>query len=284
MKKSLNEEILQLDKELKEIKKQLYIDMITEGVDDPGILKCVFMAGGPGSGKSYIAKEIFGVGKKTLASVSSGGLKIVNSDSAFEAALAKNGINPKDLGKIDQQSDLWNTIAGETNPNSIRNQAKNITKQQQAFYEAGRLGMIIDGTGDELSKIKKKKEHAESLGYDCYMVFVNTSLQIAQERNKTRDRTLPESLVSEIWKACQNNLGGFQSLFKGNFVIVDNTEYKKYQAKFKNKKAGVDEFVDTNISQDIQKSIDGFLRKPLQNSIGKKWVQNARALKKANII
>jgi len=179
MKKSLNEEILQLDKELKEIKKQLYIDMITEGVDDPGILKCVFMAGGPGSGKSYIAKEIFGVGKKTLASVSSGGLKIVNSDSAFEAALAKNGINPKDLGKIDQQSDLWNTIAGETNPNSIRNQAKNITKQQQAFYEAGRLGMIIDGTGDELSKIKKKKEHAESLGYDCYMVFVNTSLQIA---------------------------------------------------------------------------------------------------------
>jgi predicted kinase len=284
MKKSLNEEILQLDKQLKEIKKQLYIDMITEGVDDPGILKCVFMAGGPGSGKSYIAKEIFGVGKKTLASVSAGGLKIVNSDSAFEAALAKNGINPKDLGKIDQQSDLWNTIAGETNPNSIRNQAKNITKQQQAFYEAGRLGMIIDGTGDELSKIKKKKEHAESLGYDCYMVFVNTSLQIAQERNKTRDRTLPESLVSEIWKACQNNLGGFQSLFKGNFVIVDNTEYKKYQAKFKNKKAGVDEFVDTNISQDIQKSIDGFLRKPLQNSIGKKWVQNARALKKANII
>jgi predicted kinase len=284
MKKSLNEEILQLDKQLKEIKKQLYIDMITEGVDDPGILKCVFMAGGPGSGKSYIAKEIFGVGKKTLASVSTGGLKIVNSDSAFEAALAKNGINPKDLGKIDQQSDLWNTIAGETNPNSIRNQAKNITKQQQAFYEAGRLGMIIDGTGDELSKIKKKKEHAESLGYDCYMVFVNTSLQVAQERNKTRDRTLPESLVSEIWKACQNNLGGFQSLFKGNFVIVDNTEYKKYQAKFKNKKTGVEEFVDTNISQDIQKSIDGFLRKSLQNPIGKKWVQNARALKKANII
>ena len=35
MGKPLNEEILKLDKELKEIKKQLYIDMITEGVDDP---------------------------------------------------------------------------------------------------------------------------------------------------------------------------------------------------------------------------------------------------------
>ena len=59
MKKSLNEEILQLDKQLKEIKKQLYIDMITEGVDDPGILKCIFLAGGPGSGKSYTANKIF---------------------------------------------------------------------------------------------------------------------------------------------------------------------------------------------------------------------------------
>lgn len=284
MGKSLNEEILKLDKELKEIKKQLYIDMITEGVDDPGILKCVFMAGGPGSGKSYIAKEIFGVGKKTLAYVSSGGLKIVNSDTAFENLLQKNGVNKKDLDKWAKIPELWDVIAGETNPKSLRNWAKNITKKQQAFYEAGRLGMIIDGTGDELTKIKAKKEHAESLGYDCYMVFVNTSLQVAQERNKTRDRTLPNSLVSEIWKACQNNLGGFQSLFKGNFVIVDNTEYKKYQAKFKNKKAGVEEFVDTNISQDIQKSIDGFLRKPLQNPIGKQWIQNARALKKVNII
>ena len=284
MGKPLNEEILKLDKELKEIKKQLYIDMITEGVDDPAILKCVFMAGGPGSGKSYIAKEIFGVGKKTLASVSSGGLKIVNSDTAFENLLQKNGVNKKDLDKWAKIPELWDVIAGETNPKSLRNWAKNITKKQQAFYEAGRLGLIIDGTGDELTKIKAKKEHAESLGYDCYMVFVNTSLQVAQERNKTRDRTLPESLVSEIWKACQNNLGGFQSLFKGNFVIVDNTEYKKYQAKFKNKKTGVEEFVDTNISQDIQKSIDGFLRKPLQNPIGKKWVQNAKALKKANII
>ena len=64
--------------------KELINEILNEGVDDPGILKCVFMAGGPGSGKSYTAKELFGVGKKTLASVSSGGLKLVNSDTAFE--------------------------------------------------------------------------------------------------------------------------------------------------------------------------------------------------------
>ncbi len=32
--------------------KEIIMEILTEGVDDPGILKCVFMAGGPGSGKS----------------------------------------------------------------------------------------------------------------------------------------------------------------------------------------------------------------------------------------
>ena len=261
MSKLLSEELIQLETELKQLKKQLFVEMITEGVDDPGILKCIFLAGGPGSGKSFTANEIFGVGKGAFNSVSAGGLKIVNSDSAFENALKKNGISPKDLGKIDQNSDMWNSIAGEDNPNSIRNKAKSITKQQQAFYEAGRLGMIIDGTGDEVTKIKKKVEHAESLGYDCYMVFVNTSLEVAQARNKNRGRVLSDELVTSIWKACQENLGKFQTIFSGRFVIVDNTEYKP-------------------VSNSVQKQIDAFLRKPIYNQIGKKWIMGARLIKK----
>ena len=285
MSKLLTEELIQLERDLKRLKKELFIEMITEGVDDPGILKCVFLAGGPGSGKSYTAKEIFGVGKTAISSVSASGLKLVNSDTAFEKALKDNGINPKDLAKYeDENGKMWNFIAGEDNPNSIRNQAKKITKQQQAFYEAGRLGMIIDGTGDEVMKIKKKKEHAESLGYDCYMIFVNTSLEVAQERNASRDRTLSSELVEEIWKACQNNLGAFQSMFSGNFIIVDNTEYKKYQSKFRDRKSGEVKFVDTNIAQNIQKAIDSFLRKSIYNQIGKKWIQTAKMLKNANII
>jgi predicted kinase len=243
------------------------------------------LAGGPGSGKSYTAKEIFGVGKTAISSVSASGLKLVNSDTAFEKALKDNGINPKDLAKFeDENGKMWNFIAGEDNPNSIRNQAKKITKQQQAFYEAGRLGMIIDGTGDEVMKIKDKKKHAESLGYDCYMVFINTSLEVALERNRGRERTLSDERVTQIWKACQNNLGAFQSMFSGNFIIVDNTEYKKYQSKFKNKKTGEIKIVDTMIAQNIQKAIDSFLRKPLYNQIGKKWIQTARMLKNANLI
>lgn len=256
-------EVNQIKEELKLLKKEMFIQMITEGVDDPGILKCVFMAGGPGSGKSYTAKEVFGVGKELTASFSASGLKVVNSDNAFEKGLKDNGINPKDLGKIEKEDpELWDKITGN---DSIRSKAKKLTQTQQSFYEAGRLGMIIDGTGDDFGKMKHKVEHAKSLGYDCYMVFVNTSLEVALERNRKRDRTLSDELVTTIWKDCQNNLGKFQSLFSGNMVIVDNTVYKP-------------------INKAVQKAIDGFIRKPIYNQLGKKWIQTARALKKARLI
>ena len=257
-------------------------NILNEGVYDPGILKCIFLAGGPGSGKSRVANELFGIGKG-LSQVTHSGLKSVNSDPAFESQLKKSGINPKDLGKIEKENpELWNAITED--PNGERAKGKKITDKIKSFYEEGRLGMIIDGTGDEVTKIKEKKAHAESLGYDCYMVFVNTSLEVAQERNASRDRTLSAERVTQIWKACQNNLGAFQSMFSGNFIIVDNTEYKKYQSKFRDRKSGEIKIVDTNIAQNIQKAIDSFLRKTIYNQIGKKWIETAKMLKNANII
>ena len=262
---SLLNEVQTIQDELQEIKKQNYIRLVTEGVDDPGILKCVFMAGGPGSGKSYTAKELFGVGKDLLQTFSAGGLKIVNSDTAFERGLKQHGIDSRELANIEKDDpELWDKI--QKGDSSIRGRAKELTKKQQKFYEEGRLGMIIDGTGRRFSKIQKQKDRAEKLGYDCFMIFVNTSLEVAMERNQNRDRVLADEIVQSVWKSVQENMGKFQSLFSSrNFVIVDNTVYGP-------------------IPKEIQKAVNEFERRPLQNPIGKKWVQNARALKKANMI
>ena len=52
---------------------------LNEGVYDKGIFKAFFLAGGPGSGKSFVTQAAFaGVG-----------LKIVNSDTIFERGLLK---------------------------------------------------------------------------------------------------------------------------------------------------------------------------------------------------
>ena len=239
------------------------VDLLNEGVYDPGILKCIFLAGGPGSGKSKVSKEIFQI--QGIASFSASGLKSVNSDTAFEHQLKKSGIDPKELAKIEKEDPkLWKNITED--PNGVRELAKQTTQKIKAFYEEGRLGMIIDGTGDDVTKIQKQKQRAESLGYDTFMVFVNTSLEVAKYRNSMRDRVLPENLLIPIWKDCQNNLGRFQSMFGGNFRIVDNS------------KDG------NNVTKDIKKQVDNFINSPIQNPIGKKWVTTQLALKNANII
>ena len=256
--------LFDIEQEMISIKESILEQLIVEGVDDPGILKCVFMAGGPGSGKSFTAMEIFGIDKKLKSSFSATGLKSVNSDKAFEAGLKKNGINPKDLARIEKEEpELWDKITAT--PGGIRDKAKKLTATQKKFYEAGRLGMIIDGTGHVYSKIDKLKKHAESLGYDTYMVFVNTSLEVAKERNEKRDRVLPDDLLTKSWQDVQDNLGKFQNLFGGNFRIVDNTVYKP-------------------IAREVQKAVNKFVRKPVYNPIGKKWVETARILKKNNLI
>ena len=45
------------------------------------------------------------------------------------------------------------------------------------------------------------------------MVFVNTTLPVAQERNQKRARKLPPKLLASSWKQVQENIGKFNVLF-----------------------------------------------------------------------
>ena len=73
-----------------------------EGVYDPGILKAIIVIGHSGSGKSFITRSIFGIPElpKFKSSLSSVGLKVVNSDPAYEVFLKKRGVDPHNLRKM----------------------------------------------------------------------------------------------------------------------------------------------------------------------------------------
>ena len=143
---------------------QEYLElMIQEGVNDPGIFKAFFTAGGPGSGKSYVASRA-GVGK-----LSPYGLKVVNSDNQYEKQL-------KDAGMAMNPENIFSPKGQE-----IRGRAKALTAKQQTGYIQGRLGLLIDGTGKDYAKIKKTSDSLRKIGYDSYMLFVNTSLDTAQQ-------------------------------------------------------------------------------------------------------
>ena len=247
--------------------------LIKEGVEDKGILKAIFLAGGPGSGKTWVTRGLYGIPKKMT--FSAGGLKLVNQDTELEMLLKKY-FGTTDLDNMPEE--LFIDITGVDfqeksydNTSGMRAFAKSMTKARMENYVRGRLGVIIDGTGHKYQSIAKKKQRMEDLGYDCYMVFVNTPLEIALKRNLERDRVVPEKIVRDSWHDVQQNLGGFQRLFGRNFLIVDNS-----------KTLDEDE-AEKKFESLVKQGVNKFMKAPVKNSIGKKWIRRARLLKKQGI-
>jgi cytidylate kinase len=227
---------------------------LSEGVHDPGILKCVFMAGGPGSGKSFVADELFGLDAGFRSSFSHYGLKVVNSDNMFEYLLRKMNVNPKDLAHIEKDDPRQFDFLTQ-HPQGPRARAKALTQTQQHLYMEGRLGMIVDGTGDDYEKMSAKKKHVEDVGYDTLMVFVNTTLAIAHERNRKRSRSLPDAMVEEIWRSCQHNRERYARLFgRQGYVEVHNSV------------GGVPH-------DKVFRAVDTFVHRPVQNTKGLAWMR-----------
>ena len=238
------------------------MNLLTEGVHDKGIFKAVFMAGGPGSGKSYVAKELFGIPDKF--NISGTGLKMINQDKEYKYLLKKHNFDPEWLDVY--PDDVFDQFSDELRPF-----AKELAKQREKGYMKGKMGMIIDGTGHKFQKIKAQKKELEAEGYDTHMVFVLTSLEVAQARNKERDRVLPEKLVKKSWTDTRKNLGAYKSVFGGNFVMVDNSNF--LDAKEARHKFG-----------DIAKSyVNKWAGEPIQNPIGQHWVQDQFKIKQAGI-
>ena len=180
---------------------------ITEGVYDPSIFKAFFLAGGPGSGKSFVSKSALG----------GMGLKVINSDAAFESKLKKEKMT-LDFAAHDEKQIIKR--------DKIRSQSKRIAGMQLGLALEGRLGLIIDSTARDVEKIQQEAQNLRSIGYDIHMVFVNTTLEVALERNKSRPRVLPDAIVINSHKQIQKNMGRLQRIFGArNFIVVDNNKH-----------------------------------------------------------
>ena len=211
-----------------------FIQHLSEGLYDPGIFKAFFLAGGPGSGKTFVTSTAF----------AGSGLKLVNSDVAFERGLKKANLS---LSMPDEETYFRNII---------RKSAKALTISQLDKYVDGRLGLVIDSTGRDYDMIARHHNMLQQMGYDCYMVFVNTSLEVAMVRNTERERTVPPEIVKNNWNTVQQNIGKFQRLFgQQKMIIIDNNK--------------ADEKIITNVYKQVAK----FVKKPVDNHIAKQWIR-----------
>lgn len=215
---------------------------LDEGPNDPAIFKVIFLAGGPGSGKTFIT------GKTALHTL---GFKYVNSDTAFEKALKSAGL------EMDGETIM------STQGQELRIKAQKLTQVRMERYIKGRLGLTIDGTGKDYARIAKVVSELRSVGYDVAMMYVNTDLETALARNRARPRQLPDDVVETMWKDVQNNIGKFQRLFKENFLVVDNSDKMDYN------KSSMEGF----------KWATKFANKKIANPKAKKWIAAANASK-----
>jgi hypothetical protein len=253
----------EMEKYKKWLKKTLRVELV-EGYKDPGIFKAVFLAGGPGSGKTYIAKGLFGIPDRV--NVSQSGLKMVNSDKELKFLLNKYGFGT-DLDSLPDE--VFKNLTGDgPQASGLRKFAKDLTAERRRLYQNGRLGMIIDGTGDDFRKISSEKAELEKIGYQTYMIFVNTTLEVALERNENRDRVLPASIVQQSHQEVNRNVGAFQGLFgSGRFMIVDNNEHK------------TEEQATKRFKMLVKQGLSKFIKAPITNKKALSWINKQKILR-----
>ena len=193
-------------------------EVLQEGINDQGIFKVVFLAGGPGSGKDYVLSQ----------TIEGHGLTEINSDTAFEFLMNKEGL------------DFMMPPEEEAERNIARGRAKTITKEKQRLALVGRKGIIVNGTADDPVKIAHMKSEFEQMGYDTMMVFVNTSDDVSRERNFQRGKAGgrkvldgtdaegkpngTEDIRKMKWDAAQKGKPMLKKLFGNkNFIEFDNS-------------------------------------------------------------
>ena len=214
---------------------------LMEGIYDPHILKAVFMSGAPGAGKGFQADLLF----------AGTGLKVINSDTQFERAMKQAGLDPK-------------TDVDTPEAQALRPKAKRQVVAKNMYSSESRLGLIIDGTARNPEKLLMQRKRLEQLGYDTSMVYVDTSLEVAQKRNLERPRVVSPKIVESSWKEVQKVKQKYKSMFGENFKEVDG---------------------DKVIGEELMKVLgpkmaaEGkrLLAKPLKNKLGWKWLVNATA-------
>jgi|TARA_R110000822_G_scaffold129542_1_gene265711 predicted kinase len=222
-----------------------FVQIINEGFYDPGIFKAFFLAGGPGSGKTFVTNQAF----------AGSGLKVVNSDIVFEKALKSANLS---LSMPDEEAYFRDIV---------RKSSKTTTGNQLDSYVKGRLGLVIDATGRDYNLIHTQSSMLKLLGYDCSMVFVNTSLEVALERQKKRERQVPEYIAKKSWESVQSNMGRFQNLFGlSNFVLVDNNKSDQ-------------ELVTLTLNK-VSKVVRRLINTPIKSYVAKRWMAKERAARR----
>ena len=187
--------------------------------------KVIFMAGGPGSGKSSVIKGL---------KLKEQGFKIVNQDISLEWLMKNHGL-PKDMRDFTpEQASTFGKLGWE---------ARMIAKRKQTKFQGKGDGIIVDGTGNSLKTMQNQVREFKNKGYDIQMLFVETSLETALQRNRIRkERSLRDGIVKRTHESVQKNKEAFKEIFGKNFAEVKTDKLKQGDPMPENVKGKMDAY------------------------------------------
>ena len=234
-----------------------YIRLLLEQDEAP---KVIFTAGGPGSGKSTVIRQL-GLSNR---------LDVINPDDQYEESLRAENLPLDRTEVMDQYKPIKVeylaaqeagdavTIA-ELEPEYLRlrnilsrnmklfTQARKAAKSRGQEHAGAGEEFLVDGTGGNYNEIANQVEKLRSVGYEVAMIYIDVPLESSIDRNIKRGqekcsdpnyvdrdsceaagetwlpggRRLRDSEVERSWKAVNRNKGQYESLFGDNFFYID---------------------------------------------------------------
>lgn len=179
---------------------------LLEGQHDKYTQKAIFLIGIPASGKT----EFYYHALKHKH------LKHMDSDKVMAFLVGKHGGSLRDTSNYTR----WQ---------------KSVAQKLDAMsdmYKSGKLGLVIDGTGRNIEKIKEIKKNLEDEhGYKTAMVFINTPLTKAIEKAKRRDRAVDLSYIKKVYSDLSKNTEEYRKIFNPFIEVNSVKEYDKAERK-----------------------------------------------------
>jgi predicted kinase len=131
----------------------------------------IFMIGAPAAGKSTTRQKLFPT------------YPVIDPD---EIKKGLDGYDPK-------------------KPWLVHSQSKKISREMFVSYLEKGVSFVYDTTGGNVERMTKEIGEAKEKGYQIILLHVSAPLNECLKRNRQRERTVPDSVVIEIWNEVQTS-------------------------------------------------------------------------------
>ena len=173
------------------------VNQIFESISDRGIFKAVFVGGIPGAGKTSLLRTVI---------PSEIHPKIINIDKFIEHNAPKRGYD----------------LTQELTPTQMI-LPKRMIKNQLVNYVNGMLPLVIDGTATHYPVVQRRIQSLNLVGYDTFILWVNTDLNVALARNAQRTRQVDPEVIRDMSANSTESKARLHRSMPSNFYEIDNS-------------------------------------------------------------